>query len=272
MRRRAPSWRGSRKAPGDCGPRASAAAPRATRPARARRSARSIPSTSSPSAAAGGRSAAGDLRHRSEIVEMGAARGHQPHRTHDPAPVPPALGQARILAAVDHDHQLVRCGRAAARAPRSVNGVYGSTLRPSRRPLRKTVAVRRTSSNRISQRKPRGRWRAREAEAVAAHLAGVLRGDCGAVEHARHGDRAPVAVFCDALPPVAVPSSAAGASSGSPSSGGAGWSGAGAAAWLRTSQPWDRGLGTRRRRCRGSRKCGREPGQGCESPPHAPSR
>jgi hypothetical protein len=44
------------------------------------------------------------------------------------------------------------------RRPRAstANGVYGSVLRPSRRPLRKTVAARRTLSKLISQRKPRG--------------------------------------------------------------------------------------------------------------------
>ena len=44
------------------------------------------------------------------------------------------------------------------RRPRasSVNGVYGSTFLPSRRPFRNTVAARRTLSNSISQRKPRG--------------------------------------------------------------------------------------------------------------------
>ena len=36
----------------------------------------------------------------------------------------------------------------------TVKGVYGSTLRPMRRPLRKTPALRRTLSNCSSQRKP----------------------------------------------------------------------------------------------------------------------
>ena len=79
-------------------------------------------------------------------------------------------------------------------------------------------------------------------------------------------------VSCDALPPVAVPSSDAGASSGSPSSGGAGWSGAGAAAWLRTSQPWDRVWARGGAAAAAAGNTDREPGQGCESPPHAPSR
>jgi hypothetical protein len=44
------------------------------------------------------------------------------------------------------------------RSPRasSVNGVYGSTLRPMRRPFRITAALRRTLSKRSSQLKPRG--------------------------------------------------------------------------------------------------------------------
>ena len=44
------------------------------------------------------------------------------------------------------------------RSPRAgtVNGVYGSTFRPIRRPFRITAAFRRTLSKRISQLKPRG--------------------------------------------------------------------------------------------------------------------
>jgi hypothetical protein len=48
--------------------------------------------------------------------------------------------------------------RRLGRRPRAgtVNGVYGSTLRPTRRPLRITAALRRTLSKRSSQLKPRG--------------------------------------------------------------------------------------------------------------------
>ena len=49
---------------------------------------------------------------------------------------------------------LVRPGRRPRAA--SVKGVYGSTLRPMRRPFRITAAFRRTLSKRSSQLKPRG--------------------------------------------------------------------------------------------------------------------
>ena len=49
--------------------------------------------------------------------------------------------------------RLVRSGRSPLAS--TANGVYGSVLRPSRRPLRYTVAFRRTLSKSIRQRKPR---------------------------------------------------------------------------------------------------------------------
>ena len=74
-------------------------------------------------AAARGRPAAGHVGHRPEVAQVGAAGRDQVDRAHDPAPVPPALGQARVLAAVDHDDEPVRASGAHAASLERERGV-----------------------------------------------------------------------------------------------------------------------------------------------------
>ena len=143
-------------------------------------------------AAAGGRSAAGDLGHRAEVAEVGAPGGDQVDRAHDPAPVPPALGEARVLATVDdHDQEVLATGPQPAGLERE-RGVRVHVLA-------EPVAVeehrgRPPDALELDQPAEAGRaGRALEVQSVAADLPAVLGCHRLGVEDARDRHRAPAA-------------------------------------------------------------------------------
>jgi hypothetical protein len=143
-------------------------------------------------AAAGGRPAAGHLGHRPEVAEVGTPGGDQVDGAHDPAPVPPALGQARILAAVDHhDQEVLATGPQAACFDRE-RGVRVHVLA-------EPVAVEEHDGRppyalELDQpAKAARRGGTLEVQPVAAHLPAVLGRHRLGVEDARDRHRAPAA-------------------------------------------------------------------------------
>ncbi len=142
-------------------------------------------------AAAAGGAGAGDVGHRSEVVQVSGPGGDQADRPHDPAPVPPALGQARVLAAVHHHEELVRAVRAKAarlEGERRVGVLVAA----------EPAAVQddgRSAADALEVDQPAeagGRARAPEAQPVAAHGSGVLRRHRPGVEDVRHGHGGPL--------------------------------------------------------------------------------
>ena len=111
-------------------------------------------------AAASGRPAAAHLRHGAQVREVRAARGYQPHRAHDAVPVPPALEQPRVLAAV-HDHdQLVLPARSQA-AGLDGEGRVGVDVAAQAAPVEEHARPAAARSRTAAASGSRAVWRAR---------------------------------------------------------------------------------------------------------------
>ncbi len=140
--------------------------------------------------AAAGRPAALHARHGPQVLQMRPPGRDQADRPHDAAPVPPALGQPWVLAAVDDHHQLVR-------PPRTQAARLEGEWRVGVGVLAQAAAVEkdhRAAAHALEAHQPAKAARrggAGEAQPVAAHAARVLRGHGGGVEHAGHRHRAP---------------------------------------------------------------------------------
>ena len=143
--------------------------------------------------------AAAHARHRAEVAQVRAAHGDEPHRAHDPAPVPPALEQPRVLAAVDLHHELVRPAGAqpagGQRERRVAVAVAADAL-----PVQVDAGGPAHLAERDHPAEAGGRLGAREPQPVAAHLAGIQRRLDLRVEHRRDRGAPPL----EGLPRVAA--------------------------------------------------------------------
>jgi hypothetical protein len=222
-------------------------------------------------AAARRRAAAPHPGHRPQVVEVRGPGRDQPHRPHDPAPVPPALWQARVLAAVDDHDQLVRApGPQPARL--EGEGRVGVDVAAQPAPVEEHGGAAPDALELDQPAKAARRARAGEAQPVAAHLAGVLRGHGLRVEHARDRDRAPGRRLLGRLTARRRLGARGRHSLRLPLQRGGGLGRRGRRVLGAHLPALGQGLGARRRRRGGSGEHDRQRGNVCESPPHAPSR
>ena len=125
------------------------------------------------------------LRHRAEVAHVRAPHRLQVDGADDAAPVPPALGQVRVLAAV-HDHgQLVD---APGPQPASVHVERGVRVgvAADAAAVQEHGGLAADALEADPPAEPPRRLGPGELDPVAAHAAGVERGERARVEHARH--------------------------------------------------------------------------------------